>query len=139
VNLSANFTLKELTVTDTGLSNEPNQYQMEKLFYLCQFILQPIRDYAGTILVTSGFRSKEVNGAVGGSVTSQHPAGEAADTVPQRYDIDKLFNWIISHIIFGQCIRESKNGKDWIHISLPRLNKENQQALIYENGVYRKA
>ena len=44
MNLSKNFTLSELARTDTGLPNEPNYHEQQKLLYLATFILQPIRD-----------------------------------------------------------------------------------------------
>lgn len=136
--LSENFTLEELTTTSTGLPNIPDVREQEKLLYLCQCILQPIRDLWGSITVTSGFRSWKVNEAIGGAKSSQHLYGEAADIIPQQEKIDDVFRWCINNLKFGQCIRESKNSKEWIHVSLPRLNKDNQEALIFENGIYRR-
>ena len=53
----------------------------KKLIYrLCTMVLQPTREiYGAPIIVTSGFRSPKVNRAVGGSKTSAHPEGRAAD------------------------------------------------------------
>jgi len=136
--LAKDFTLEELCVTNTGLQNTPEDREQEKLLYLCQYILQPIRDAWGVVIITSGFRDWEVNKKIGGAINSQHLYGEAADFYPKQSDIDDVFKWCIKNLKFGQCIRESKNGKDWIHISLPRIGK-NQEALIYENGIYRRA
>lgn len=78
--LSANFTLSELTRTATGLPNEPEQWQVDNLRRLCQNVLQPLRERLGRpVHIKSGFRSEEVNEAVGGSPTSQHCFGYAAD------------------------------------------------------------
>ena len=64
MNLSRNFTLSELTKSDTairkGINNNPNAEQIEKLKALCENILQPVRDHFGRVKVTSGFRSAEL-------------------------------------------------------------------------------
>ena len=61
MNLSRNFTLSELTKSDTairrGINNNPNAEQIEKLKALCENILQPVRDHFGRVKVTSGYRS----------------------------------------------------------------------------------
>lgn len=78
--LSKNFTLAELTVTNTGLPNKPNAAQITSLRALATNILQPIRDQLGKpVVVTSGFRAAPVNRAVGGSATSDHLNGNSAD------------------------------------------------------------
>lgn len=82
VHLSHNFTLSELCVTSTGLPNTPTADEIECLRALVTEVLQPWRDASGPLRVTSGFRSAAVNGAVGGSRTSQHRRGEAADVIP---------------------------------------------------------
>lgn len=144
-NLSLNFTLDELTKTNTGLSNIPSKAETEKLFYLCQYILQPIRDHWGALIITSGFRSVPVNVRIGGSPTSQHVLGEAVDFYPHGNidNLDDVFEWIVkeSGLKFGQCISEEKerNGamNNWVHISLVRnLPAKNNEALIFKNGVY---
>ena len=62
--LTRNFTLSELTKSDTairkGINNNPNAEQIEKLKTLCEKILQPVRDHFGRVKVTSGFRSPEL-------------------------------------------------------------------------------
>lgn len=142
--LSKNFTLEELIATSfSGDRNIPDDKAKEKLFYTAQFLLQPIRDEFGLIIVTSGYRSGPVNTWAGGKVTSQHCFGEADDFQPKEANIDVVFDWIVevSGIAFGQVILESKKGKDgklrrWIHISLPRLDKPNAVALVFSNGKY---
>jgi len=134
--LSKNFTLEELIKTSTGLYNIPGSWERANLLYLCQFILQPIRDYSGEVInVSSGYRSTFVNDKVGGSKTSQHLLGQAADIVIDNQD--EVFNWILDNLTFGQCINEtSLTGRRWIHISLPRFLKPNQMALIYDGEKY---
>ena len=132
--LSKDFTLLELTHTDTGLLNVPNVEQVMRLLYLANYLLQPIRDRFGRVDVSSAFRSEEVNKAVGGNPKSQHLMGEAADFIVK--DLDACFEWCRKNLVYGQCILESSMGREWIHISLPRLGGMNQQALRYENGTY---
>jgi hypothetical protein len=140
VNLSDNFTIKELTRTDTGIYNTPGQAELDKLLYLATYLLQPIRDRWGKIKVNSGFRSKQVNDKIGGSPTSQHAFGEACDFFPLEADIDEVFKWCCDLLVYGQCIKEEKivNGAitRWIHLSLPRLGKQNMMAMIYDGAIY---
>jgi len=83
MNLTRNFSLLELTKSDTairrGIDNNPNADQVEKLKALCENILQPVRDHFGRVKVTSGFRSVELCTAIGSSANSQHAKAEAAD------------------------------------------------------------
>jgi zinc D-Ala-D-Ala carboxypeptidase len=76
MNLSRNFTLQELTKSDTavrlGVDNNPNANQIEKLKLLCENILQPVRDHFGPVTITSGFRSPALCVRIGSSVNSQH-------------------------------------------------------------------
>ena len=134
MNLSENFTLSELTVTNSGFPNNPDIKAKEKLLYLANYILQPIRNRWGAVKVTSGYRSAEVNQAIGGVETSQHRLGEAADIIPSA-DIKDVYRWIVedSGLVYGQCILEKNT---WIHISLIRFNKSNHDALIYDGSKY---
>ena len=133
-----NFTYEELIESSTAsrlkLKNIPNSKEKEKLRQLAIKILQPIRDKWGKpIIITSGFRSKLVNQAVGGSKTSQHALGEAADLkIGGITENRKLFDLIVQmiknkEIEVGQLINEYNYS--WIHISLPRIGKPNNQIL----------
>ena len=139
--LSKNFTLEELINSPTAkakkINNKPNKEVIENLTNLAQNVLQPIRDKFGAqIIVTSGYRSKELNKAVGGSPTSQHCLGQAADIrtkSDEPIDNRALFNLIKrmieeGKIIVGQLIWEygSNNGPDWIHVSNPSNKHKNQ-------------
>jgi hypothetical protein len=139
VSLSRDFTLRELCRTATGLPNEPtDDAQLASLITLCTRVLQPARDILGPLRVTSGFRSPEVNAAVGGSATSQHMRGEAADLIPERCSVRDLFVWLAraSSLPIGQVIFERPNGKAWVHVSLPRPGKE-REALIWDGFAYK--
>lgn len=134
--LSRNFQVSELMVTETGLYNTPGQAELEKLLFLATYILQPIRNVFGPIKVTSGFRCKQVNERIGGAKNSQHVFGEAADFIPLQAPLEDVFAWIKDNLVYGQVILEDKNGKRWIHVSLPRIARGNMQAMTYKNGVY---
>ena len=134
--LSKNFSLDEMIITSTSGSNIPPGIHKEKLLYTANYLLQPIRDEFGRVDVNSGYRSEAVNLAIGGSKTSQHCKGEAADIRTPDADLWKVYLWILDNLSFGQCIYEIKGDAKWIHISLPRLDKPNQQALLYKDGEY---
>lgn len=130
--ITENFTFEELIHSAYAekyhLSNLPKQDEIKKLNQLATEILQPIRNkFNSPIKVTSAFRSVAVNKAVGGSITSQHVKGEAADLTSK--DNKKLFNTIISlikshEIEVGQLINEFDYS--WIHISLPSKTHHNE-------------
>lgn len=90
VRLGEYFTLDELTRTDTGLPNIPSGQSVANLQSLVASILDPLRAEVGPLLVTSGFRSPEVNAAVAGSSSSQHLQGQAADIVPTSSSLDEV-------------------------------------------------
>lgn len=115
--LSQNFTLAELTITHTGLPNTPNREQTANLRTLCQRILQPLRDSLGRpIIVTSGFRAPAVNRAVGGSSTSDHRTGLAADIKTAGFNSYQLAEFVIGMgLPFDQLIQYP--GSDRIHVS----------------------
>lgn len=133
-----NFSYDELIASATakrlGLDNTPSEEEKEKLRQLAEDILQPIRDaWKSPIIVNSAYRSEAVNKAVGGVKNSQHRLGEAADiTIGGKERNRKLFNFIYKlinqgKIKVGQLIDEYNYS--WVHISLPRKNKPNNQIL----------
>jgi len=125
MNLSRNFSLQELTKSDTairkGINNNPNAGQIEKLKELCENILQPVRDHFGRIKITSGFRSEELCFAIGSSVNSQHTKAEAADFECMGTDNAELADWIYKNLPFDQLILEfytpGEPNSGWIHCS----------------------
>lgn len=142
--LTRSFTLGELIHTSTGLPNSPSVDEAAHLADLASTILQPIRDYWGGMWVSSGYRGQAVNAKVGGSPTSQHCKGEAADIVPLEANIDLVFKWLVreSGIHYGQAILEKVghglDRKEWIHVSLPRPSpKKNYEALTFNGKEYK--
>ncbi len=84
------FKLSELVRTDTGLPNVPTWEQAKNLNRLGLFLDWARRLYGGPIRVNSGFRSPEVNRAVGGVESSAHMKGLAADIVPSDGTADNF-------------------------------------------------
>ena len=135
--ITDNFTLQEMTNTNTGLSNEPNTEQLENIIKLAK-LLQIIRnEYGKPIKVNSAFRSVEVNNKVKGSKNSDHLYGCAADITCERNDV--LWE-IINHLIVTkqisvrQLIWEygTQYGPKWIHISINnKYNKEKHNEILY--------
>ena len=126
MNLSRNFTLSEMTKSDTairkGINNNPNAEQIEKLKTLCEKILQPVRDHFGRVKVTSGFRSVELCQAIGSSVNSQHAKAEACDFEVIGVDNAELADWIHRELEWEQLILEfytpGEPNSGWIHCSV---------------------
>ena len=123
--LTRNFTLSELTKSDTairkGIDNNPNSDQIEKLKALCENILQPVRDHFGRVKVTSGYRSVELCMAIGSSANSQHAKAEAADFECLGVDNAELSDWIKNNLDYDQLILEyytpGEPNSGWIHCS----------------------
>ena len=125
MHLSRNFTLSELTKSDTairkGINNNPNAEQIEKLKALCENILQPVRDHFGRVKITSGYRSVELCAAIGSSARSQHAKAEAADFECPGVDNAELADWIHRELPYDQLILEfytpGEPNSGWIHCS----------------------
>ena len=123
--LTRNFTLSELTKSDTairkGINNNPNAEQVEKLKALCENILQPVRDHFGRVKVTSGFRNEDLCIAIGSSRNSQHAKAAAADFECPGVDNGELADWIKRELPYDQLILEfytpGEPNSGWIHCS----------------------
>ena len=119
-----NFTFKELVKTDTDLDNTPDDMNVIKnLVKLAQF-LQTIRNELHLpIIVTAGYRSKEVNEAVGGVLSSYHVKGLAADI--KCADMDKLLAVLHSHLMEIDQLGIYYNSATqlWFHVGLAEDDK----------------
>lgn len=142
--LSKNFTLEELvfsiTANNQGINNTPSPEARAALKRLAVEVLQPIRDAWGhPVVVSSGYRCAKLNKLVGGVANSQHTVGQAADIkAANPADNGKLFACIkrlieTGKIKVGQCIWEygSRTCPKWVHVSLERQGKINNQFLYY--------
>jgi zinc D-Ala-D-Ala carboxypeptidase len=134
MNLSPNFTLEELTVSEIAarrnLDNTPNATEVANLVRVAE-LLEQVRALLGKpILVNSAFRSKPVNDAVGSRDSSQHRIGCAADIrVPGLTPKQVVQACIDANIPFDQIIEEFDS---WTHISVPNTKDQQprRQALV---------
>jgi len=138
--LSKNFSLDEFTRSKTanqlGISNNPGPIEIANLQALVTNVLQPLRDALKVpINITSGYRSKMLNKAIGGATSpiSQHTKGEAADIVSSNNA--RMFNYIKNNLPFDQLIWEAGNDSqpDWVHVSF-RMSGNRYKILRYYPG-----
>jgi hypothetical protein len=126
--LSENLSLSEIIRSESakrkGVSNMPTEEHIANLKVLAEKVFQPIREnFRVPILISSGYRSKELNAAIGGSLTSQHCSGEAIDIdmdgTPHGVTNADVFNYIKDKLEFDQLIWEfgSATNPDWVHVS----------------------
>ncbi len=138
--LSKNFTLEEMTYSDTarkyGFHNYPTSIVIKNLGYLTQNFLQPLRDKLGkAIVILSGYRSEQLNKKVGGKDNSQHRYGQAVDIEAIGMSPIELYLFIKqSGLEYDQLILERTKNAEWVHVSYCKHNRH--QALRYINGVY---
>lgn len=132
MNLSPHFTLAELTYTDhRQFDNTPTQIEISNLQKLAQF-LEIVKATLGgkPVIITSGYRSKAVNDAVGSKDSSHHRLGLAADFRVPSMTPDQVVKAIIAaNLPFDQVIREFDR---WTHISIQRTGAPRKQALIID-------
>ena len=139
MNLTANFTLEELTRSDAaarnGWDNTPNEAEIENLKRLAMLLQQVKTAVDGKpIMINSGFRSKQVNDSVGSKDYSQHRIGCAADLrVPGMTPRQVVEACIANGVPFDQIILEFDS---WTHISVPNTpdTKPRGQKLIIDKA-----
>ena len=107
-----------------GISNMPTEEHIANFKLLAENIFEPIRShFRCPILISSGYRSKELNNKIGGSKTSQHCLGQAVDIDMDGTDYGAtnadIFKYIKSDLPFDQLIWEFGNDSnpDWVHVS----------------------
>ena len=145
MNLSDHFTLDEMTVTEVRDMQDQNRVNavefIPNLKRVCDELLEPIRalfstsEHEAKVYVHSGFRYGALNDYIGGSSTSAHRYGLAAD-----FDIDghkdqsslrdALGVIMASNICFGQLLIEY----GCLHISLPKENGPNGEVGFWDKG-----
>lgn len=151
--LSDNLSLAECLRSDTakrlGIKNTPHEdWVIENLRAVAEHVFQPLRDGLGVpIYVSSGYRSPELNDAIGGSSRSQHMEGRAldldADVLGGTSNCD-VFHYIKNNLVFDQLIWEfgSEDSPDWVHVSFIydgpnrnrclRANRDEKGSTYYE-------
>jgi len=137
--LSTNLSLAEVTRSETakrrGISNMPTPEHIENFKKLAANIFQPIREHFGKpIIISSGYRSAELNKAIGGSLSSQHCSGEAIDIDMDGTDITnkQIFDYIKDNLNFDQIIWEfgTDTNPDWVHVSFSASKPQRKQMLV---------
>ena len=127
--MSKYFSLSELTRSATalkeGVPNDPNEAQIKDLYRLMDYLDKVREAFGKAIIVTSGFRSPELNDRIGGSDKSQHMKGQAADIRPHDIkELRLLFATIRKVGGFDQLIYEEPAGRTpWIHVSIAPTNR----------------
>ena len=138
--LSEHLSLAEVTRSETakrkGISNQPTDEHLANFKLLAEKVFEPIRNhFAKPIHISSGYRSKALNTAVGGALSSQHCSGEAIDI-----DMDgagngvtnkMVFDYIRENLEFDQLIWEfgTDANPDWVHVSYESTGKQRKQIL----------
>ena len=138
--LSEHFSYAELTRTDhRTLDNTPDDRALINLRRLA-VLLESLKNLLGgrAVIITSAFRSKAVNDAVGSKDTSQHRLGCAADLRVPGMTPDEVVRRVTqSGLPFDQVIREFNS---WTHISIPNTLSDTprRSALIIDRAGTRK-
>jgi hypothetical protein len=145
--LTTHFALSEFTRSESakreGLDNTPTAEHLENLKTLCEKVLEPIRLKYGSINISSGYRGKMLNHFIGGSVSSDHCVGRAADI-----DMDdsatgvtntEVFNYIKDNLDYDQLIWEfgTKDKPDWVHVGY--RGKDNRKQTLRATKVNGKS
>lgn len=131
---SPHFTRREMRASETAarlmIDNTPPPEAEKNLERLCVDFLEPIRAAFGPIRVTSGYRCVDLNASIGGSLTSAHTDGRAADFEPLAgATLRSVMEWLMrSALMFDQVIYEYGA---WIHLGIAREGrKPRRQALM---------
>jgi hypothetical protein len=145
--LSEHLSLSEVTRSESakrkGISNMPTEAHIANFKLLAENIFEPIRNhFRCPIIISSGYRSKELNAAIGGSATSQHCSGEAIDIdmdgTPNGVTNRMVFDYIKDNLTWDQMIFEfgDKENPDWVHVSYESSGKQRKQILraVRTNG-----
>ena len=135
--LSKNFTMAQFTKSQTaerkGIDNTPQGEHLDAAIALFENVVQPVRDHFGPTVLNSGYRSHELNEAVGGSSKSQHCKGEAADIEVPGVANAELAEWIRDNLDFDQLILEGyKKGipdSGWVHVSY-KADGSNRKSIL---------
>lgn len=145
--ISEHLDLSELIRSESakrrGIANMPTEAHIVNLKLLAEKVFEPIRNnFRCPIHISSGYRSAELNKAVGGATTSQHSSGEAIDIdmdgSPNGVTNKMVFDYIKKYLEFDQLIWEfgTAENPDWVHVSYESTGKQRKQVLkaYKENG-----
>jgi len=139
--LSKNLSLDEVIYSQTALrrdiDNTPTEEHIENLKYVAEKIFQPIREHFGVpIYVSSGYRSKDLNEAIGGSPRSFHSHGMALDLDQDGRNKGvsnaDVFYFIKDNLQFTELIWEfgTENNPNWVHVAIAPGREEEKNTKI---------
>lgn len=133
--LTPHFTLAEMTASQIanreGLDNNPDSKTIANLVELCKTLEQVRSLVDQPLLVSSGYRSEALNRRVGGSVSSAHVLGLAADIIAVSLTPRQLAQRIRdSSLAFDQLILEFDG---WVHLGLAE-HQQRRQVLTIRQG-----
>jgi len=140
--ISKHISYKEAVGSDyakqKGISNKPNEEQVENMKLLAEKVFEPLREWADApIKVNSMFRSLELNTALKGSKTSSHMNGEAMDITSMGGKSNlEMFHYIKDNLEFDQLIWEFGKEPKWLHVSFSKNNNRKQVLVTKKRGVY---
>ena len=131
--MKLNFSISELIHSDiaeqNNINNMPDIKSLNNLLELIFYCLQPVRNLIKKpMIITSGFRSQQINFLAGGALNSQHKEGKAADFIIKGMTPKEIIEIIKnSDIEFDQLINEYDK---WVHISFDK-DKNRKQVLKF--------
>lgn len=150
--LSKNFTvaeyIKSQTATRHEIDNSLSEEHLENAKKLFANVVQPIREKFGITIITSGYRSPDLNAKIGGSSKSKHCKGQAVDLECLKESNADVAMWIENNLDFDQLILEfytpGEPSSGWIHVSYNEDGKNRKSVLtaskingktVYTNGL----
>ena len=136
-NLWLSEVIKSNTATRRGIDNSPTDLHIANLKYLAEKIFQPIREHFGCpIFVSSGYRSKALNEAIGGSQRSFHSHGMALDldmdNKASKISNTDIFNFIKDNLEYTELIWEfgDEDKPDWVHVAIAKGREQEKNTKI---------
>jgi zinc D-Ala-D-Ala carboxypeptidase len=140
-NISYKEAIQSQTATRLGIENVPGEYEIQNMQLLAEKVFEPLREFFNVpIFISSFYRSKELNQAIGGSSRSQHCEGRAIDLddVYGGVTNGEIFQFIANILDYDQLIWEFGNDESpaWVHVSYVSEDQNRKQMLraIKKNG-----
>lgn len=138
-NLSLNEVVKSNTATRRGIDNTPTEEHLKNLKYVAEKVFQPIREHFGVpIYISSGYRSQELNEAIGGSPRSFHSHGMALDLDQDGRNKGvsnaDVFYYIKDNLQFTELIWEfgDEINPNWVHVAIAPGREDEKKIKIAE-------
>jgi len=138
-NLSLDEVIKSNTAIRRGIDNTPSEEHLENLKYVAEKVFQPIREHFGVpIYISSGYRSPELNEAIGGSPRSFHSHGMALDLDQdgrnKGVSNSDVFYFIKDNLPFTELIWEfgDENNPNWVHVAIAPGREDEKKIKIAE-------